>query len=174
MKFLLKLLGLIAIDFILIWLWVYQMNPDPSVSIGILLIVPFVFAINLVISGILFWQKKKEYSRLFLINTIIASIIMYYLFGKGIDRYQNNRLERWEFNIADTTYSLIRWKNIDEFSMSYSTEPGSSWGFLNGKCELVSNDWILKADSIQLKIHNDCLIGFRTKSDTIEMKKIKR
>lgn len=174
MKFVFKLLGLITFDFILIWIWVYQMNPDSSVSIGILLLVPFVFVINVVIAGILFWLKKKEYSRLFLINTIFASIIMHYLFGKGIDRYQNNRLESWEFNIADTTFSLTRWKNIDEFSMTYSTRPGSSWGFLNGKCKLVSNEWILGVDSFQMKIHDDCLIGFRTKTDTIKMKKTKR
>jgi hypothetical protein len=173
MKFFLKLLGLIAVDFIVIWILVYQMNPDPSVSIGILLIVPFVFVVNLVIAGILFWLKKKEYSRLFLINSIIASIIMYYIFDKGIDRYQNNRLESWEFNISDTTFSLIRWKEVNEFSMSYSMNPGSSFGFLDGKCELISNDWILKTDSIQMKIQGDFLIGFRTKLDTIKMRKIK-
>lgn len=172
MRILFKLLGLIAIDFILIWIWVYQMNPDPSVSIGILLLVPFVFVVNLIIAGILFWQKKKEYSKLFLINAIIASMIMVYLFGKGIDRYQNNRLESWEFNIADTTFSLVRWKNVSEFSMSYSTDPGSSTGFLFGKCQLISNDWILKTESVQMKIHNDSLIGFRMKLDTIRMRKI--
>lgn len=173
MKFIFKLLVLIVVDIISIWIWVYQMNPDPSVSIGIILLVPVVFMVNLVVAVILFWQKKKEYYKLFLINAIIASIIMYYLFAKGIDRYQNNRLESWDFNIADTTFILIRWKNIDEFSMSYSTSPGSSWGFLDGKCQLIFNDWILNTDSIQMKIHDDYLIGFRPKLDTIKMRKIK-
>jgi len=129
MKIFYRILVLAIIDFGLIWLWVYKMNPDPSISIGIFLFVPFVLILNLIIGGILFYLKKKEYSKLFFINSIIASIIMFYLFGNGIDRHQNNRLESWEFKKADSTFRLIRWKKTDEFSMSCSLRPGSSWGF---------------------------------------------
>lgn len=37
MKILYKILGLAVIDFGLIWLWVYQIDPDPSISIEIIL-----------------------------------------------------------------------------------------------------------------------------------------
>ncbi len=175
MKTLYKLLGLAVIDFGLIWVWVYRMDPDPSVSIGIILLVPFVFVINLIISGILFFAKKKENSRIFLVNSVVASIMMFYLFGKGIDRYQNNRLESWEFQKADSTFRLTRWKKTNEFSMSYSLSPGSSCGFLDGNIENENGDWILKTDSLIMKIDgNDNLIGFRNSIDSIEMKKIKR
>lgn len=175
MRKLYKILGLAIIDFGLIWLWVYQMNPDPSVSIGIILLVPFVFLVNLIIAGILFYKKKKENGLLFLLNSVIASILMFYLFGKGIDRYQNNRLEQWEFKKADTTFSLIRWKETDEFSMTYSIRPGSSWGFIDGKCIKETDGWILTTDSVKMKIiANDRLVGFKNISDTIKMDKIER
>lgn len=175
MNTLYKILGLAVIDFVLTWFWVYQMDPDPSLSIGIILLVPFVFVLNVIIAGVLFFVKKKEYSRIFLINSIIASIMMFFLFEKGIDRYQNNRLESWEFQKADTTFSLVHWKKINEFSMSYSLIPGSSWGFLDGTCQDENGIWILKADSFTMMIdENDNLIGFRNPTDTIEMEKITR
>jgi hypothetical protein len=151
------------------------MDPDPSVSIGIILLVPFVFVLNLIIAGVLFFAKKKEFSRIFLINSIIASIMMFYLFGEGIDRHQNKTLESWEFNKTDTTYTLIRWKNSDKFSMTYSLRPGSSWGFWDGTYKNQNGNWILKADSITMAIDKkDNLIGFRNPVDTIKMNKIER
>jgi hypothetical protein len=175
MKTLYKILGLIIIDFGLIWFWVYQMDPDPSVSIGIFLLIPFVFIINLIIGGVLFFAKKKEYSKLFFINSLLSSIIMFYLFGKGIDRHQNNRLESWEFTKADSTFRLTRWKKTNGFSMSYSLRPGSSWGFLDGKCMERNGDWYLTSDSLNMKIIDDeKLIGFRNPTDTIRMNKLER
>ena len=175
MKTLYKILGLAVIDFGLIWLLVYQMDPDASVSIGIILLVPFVFVLNLIIAGVLFFAKKKEYSRVFLINSVISSIIMFYLFGEGVDRHQNKRLEQWTFQKADTTFSVIRWKETKEFSMSYSLNPGSSWEFVDGNWEKQNAKWILKADSLTMQIDkDDNLIGFRIPTDTIKMKKIRR
>ncbi len=174
MRTLYKILGLAIIDFGLIWLWVYQMDPDPSVSIGIILLVPFVFVLNLIIAGVLFFMKKKEYSRVFLVNSVTASIIMFYLFGKGIDRNQNKTLEQWTFQRVDTTFSLIRWKASNEFSMTYSLNPGSSSGFLDGHCENKNGKWILRTDSTTMQIDKDNLIGFRNSTDTIKMTKVER
>ena len=101
--------------------------------------------------------------------------MMYYLFGRGIDQHQNSRLERWEFQKADTTFSLIRWKKTNRFSILYSLDPGSSSGYLEGTYENDNGKWILKADSMQFMIdEKGHLIGFRNETDTIEMKKTKR
>jgi hypothetical protein len=174
MKILYKILGLAAIDFGLIWIFVYQIDPDPSVSIGIILLVPLVFVLNLIIAGVLFYIKIKEYSRVFLVNSVIASVIMFYLFEKGIDRHQNKRLEEWTFQKADSTFSLIRWKEKNEFSMSYSLRPDSSWSFLDGNYENKNGKWILITDSITMEIDHDNLIGFRNSLDTIRMTKVER
>jgi hypothetical protein len=175
MKNIYKILILVIVDIIIIWTWIYAIDPDPSISIYVLVLVPFVFGLNLILAGIIFLLKKKKLARLFLINSVISSAIMYYLFGQGIDRHQNKRLESWTFQKSDTTLRLTRWKNIGEFSMSYSLRPGSSWSFIDGKCELLNNEWILKVDSTtMMKIHDDLLIGYPTMKDTIELTKIER
>ncbi|TPE46109.1 hypothetical protein [Pontibacter mangrovi] len=172
MKIFYKVLGLLIIDVVLIWFWVKKMDPDPSVSIGVLLFVPFVFTLNLIIAAILFLIKRREYVNLFLINSIASSIIMFYLFGEGIKRHQRNRLESWEFVKADTTFQIIRWKKENEFSMSYSTDPGSSTGFLDGKCEKENEGFTLSTDSTLYRIKDNYLIGFRKANDRIKLKKI--
>jgi hypothetical protein len=175
MKTFYKILGLLIIDFTLIWFWIYKMDPDPSSSIVIFVFIPFLFVLNLIIGGIFFFMKKKEYFKLFLLNGILSSFIFFYLFGKGIDRHQNNRLESWNFKKADSTFRLTRWKKTNEFSMSYSLNPGSSWGFLDGKCTDKNGEWHLTSNLFEMKIiNNEKLIGFRNKTDTIKMNKLER
>jgi hypothetical protein len=174
LKIISKILGVLVLDFIIIWLWVYQMDPDPSVSIGILLLVPLVFVVNLLLAGVLYLLKKKEYAILFCINSILASIIMYQLFMSGIGRHQNNQLESWEFKKADTTFSLIRWKKTDDFDMEYRTDPGMSVGFLSGKCILKNGEFILTTDSTRYIMKDNLLIGFRRSGDTVKLKKAER
>ncbi|MND28755.1 hypothetical protein D3C80_192480 [compost metagenome] len=99
---------------------------------------------------------------------------MYFLFAEGIDRHQNRRLESWKFTKGDTVFDLVRWKEINEFSLSYSTVQGLSLNFLDGNCQFKNGEWILTTDSTLMKIRNDYLIGFRKQSDTIKMKKIVR
>jgi hypothetical protein len=59
---------------------------------------------------------------------------MFYLLGKGSDRYQNNRLESWEFAKADSIFRLTRWKKTNGFGVSNNLRLGSSWELLDGKC----------------------------------------
>ena len=58
--------------------------------------------------------------------------------------------------------------------MTYSLNLGSSWAFLDGHCMNENSIWILKADSLTMKIDNENLIGFRNETDTIKMKKVER
>jgi hypothetical protein len=50
MKFWIQLLLLAVIDFVLISFWVKQGNPDPGVSIGLVLLMPLVIVINLIVA----------------------------------------------------------------------------------------------------------------------------
>ncbi|RYF26322.1 MAG: hypothetical protein EOO42_01775 [Flavobacteriales bacterium] len=173
MKFWIRIILLTVIDFVLIWLWVKQMNPDPSISIGIIILVPFVVILNLVIALILYFTKR-EFTSLFLVNSIIAGILMFYLFGKGIDRYQNERLESWKFKLQNTTYVITHWKLENAFSMSESNNLGSSTGFLDGKLIKKKNEYCLTTDTTEFVIKNGYLYKFRNESDSIKLTKIER
>ena len=173
MKLWTKITLLTLIDFAVIWLWVRQMDPDPSVSIGILLLVPFVVVLNLIIALILYFTKRKL-SILFVINSVIAGVLMYYLFGKGIDNHQNERLESWKFKLQDTNYVVTHWKLESTFSISQSTRQGSSTEFLEGKFTKKGNEYYLTTDSIEYLIKDEYFYKFRNSSDSIQLVKIER
>lgn len=166
-----KLLFLVIIDFIIIWLWVAYLNPDPSGSIYLLFLVPFVFIVNLLIAGICYLFKKKNYGKLFLINSLLSSIILPFLFQRAINRDLDNAMEEWKFNKSDTTFSIVRQKETNEFDMYFSTSPGSSWGFLTGKYFKDKGVYTLTTDSTKFYIKDSYLIGFRNINDTIKLNK---
>ncbi|WP_207435754.1 hypothetical protein [Sabulibacter ruber] len=174
MKIFYKILGLIVIDVTLIWLWVEDLDPDPSISIFVFISIPVVFIFNLLLAVLFYLLKKLDYAKSFLINSILASIIMGKLFGAGIDRHQRNSLESWEFTEADTTFHITRWKKESEFSFSSSTNIGSSTVFLEGRCEMKNGEFILSTASTVYKIKDDYLIGFRKPNQRIKLEKIER
>lgn len=160
MKLFIKLLIITIIDFLLIWLWVKQMDPDPSVSIGIFLVVPFVVGINLLLALVLYFVKRPL-AKLFLINSIISAIVMYFLFDLGIKKHQQIRYESWTFKIRDTIFRIDHMKLNSTFSMSESTLPGSSTSFLDGDFRKKGNEYHLVTDSTNYVIKNGVLYGFR-------------
>lgn len=164
---------LTIIDFIVIWFWVKQIDPDPSMAIGVMIVIPIVIIINIAIA-LVFYFTKKEYSKPFLINSLISAILMNFLFMKGIDRTVNRNLEMWEFNLKDTMFMITRWKLHNTFEITESTNSGSSTSILDGKTIKRDTYYYLTTDSTQYKIKNGYLFGFRNSLDSIKLTKIER
>ena len=173
MKLFIKLFLLTIIDFIIIWFWVKENDPDPSVSIALVIVVPVAIIINLAIALILYFIKR-EYTKVFVINSLVSAIIMYFLFLNGIERHQNLRYESWKFNRKDTIFAIIHSKLDNTFTLTESTNQGSTTEFLEGKFSKNGNEYYLKTDSTEYKIRNEYLFGFRNSTDSIKLTKIER
>jgi hypothetical protein len=173
LKYLIQLTVLIILDYIAIRFWILRIDPDPSVSIGLLFLVPAVFVINIIVAIVLAFIKK-QYSWLFFINSIIASIIFYFLFIDGIDRHQNKRYESWKFNLNDTTFEITLSKLDTTFNIAYRTTPGSSTGFMDGQYLAKQSEYFLTSDTVGLIIRNELLFGFRNTNDSIKLTKVER
>ena len=172
MKKLYSILLLTVIDFCLIWFYIYQLDLDPSAGMIIVFLVPFVLVLNLLISGFFLYRKRSNYAKLFFINSILASVIMFFLFSARMDKDAYEMAEDWEFKKNDTTFTITRWKKTNEFSVTYSLRPGSSAGYMNGSCEQKDDGWILVSDSLEMRIINEMLVGFRNATDTLKINKI--
>ncbi|MFB9080255.1 hypothetical protein ACFFLS_11800 [Flavobacterium procerum] len=173
MKLFIKMLLLTIFDFIVIWFWVKENAPDSNVSIAIILVVPAVIIINLVVAFVLYFIIK-EYSKIFVINSFISAVLMYFLFTNGIDRHQKKIAESWKFNIKDTVFVITHWKLENTFSISESTNPGSSTSFLDGKFSKKGNGYYLTTDSKKYHMRNEYLHGFRSETDSIKLTKIEK
>jgi len=153
-------LVLILLDIILVWVWAINEDLGPGSAMIIYLAVPFVFIVNLIIGGILVFTKRA-YCTMFFVNCIIASVITYWIFTYELSNQSRGRYEEWIFNTQDTTFRINKSNEYNEFSMSYSTDPGSSTVFIMGQYLQKHYTLLLRADSITMYIHNFKLYNFR-------------
>lgn len=158
MKLWIQILILTILDFIVIWFLVGE--PHPSVSIGLLILVPLAIVFNLIVAG-LFYTFKQQFAKAFLLNSIISAFIMYYLFFAGIDRHQKRRYEGWSYQIGDTTFSLTIYKLDTTFIATYSLNSGSSSSFLSGQYTKRNDIIELNSELGKFTIKNNVLTGFR-------------
>jgi hypothetical protein len=172
MKTLIKLAILTLLDYFIIEFWVHTQDPDPSSSLVLILLVPFVIVLNLAIAGVLAFIKKGY--AVFILNAIVSAFIMKVLFDEGISQHQNRLYESWAFIKADTTFQVTRLKESHEFSLAYSTIPGSSMEFLDGEYVFDKGSLILMTDSTKYTIRNGYIVGFRNPKDSLRVEKVIR
>lgn len=169
MKKMPSLLLVIILDFVLIRLWVYDMDTDPSVGIGLIILVPFVFLINALVACVFHVFKRKEYAQLFCLNCLIATVMMFFSFQDGIQRNVDRSWESWVFYEEELKYILYRSKQDSTFYISLRTSPNSSQGFISGTYRRNGANWILKSGNHEMIIQEDRLINFKNERDTIPL-----
>ena len=160
MKQIISILILAIIDFIIIWLYYYYQDPDPSVSIALIIIIPSIILVNIIIAGILWFFKKNKLSQILLLNSLIASIIAYFLWDKAIERHQNRIWEIYSFEFKNKKYQININKPDDIFGITESANPGSSWTYQDGIIKRQNETIILETDSTKYIIKNDSISGF--------------
>lgn len=169
MKNFLTILLLLIIDVLVIWIWFYIEDPDPSGSIVLILIIPFIILVNILIAGLLWMLNKKFYSKYFIINSVFASIIAYFLWPLAIQRHQDQIWEIYSFEFNQNKYIIHIYKADDTFDIYESLNSGSSWTYQDGIIKRKDLEIILITDSTKYIIKNDSLSGFT--QEKIKLKK---
>ena len=160
-KTFLGILALVIVDFVVIWIWVLHADLAPDSAIAVYIFVPFVFFLNIILAGILVLFKKKNYSLIFLLNAIASSIIMYNLFGYGVEKAIDDIYDSWEFSRNDTLFVIDKANDYQEFSISYSTDLGSSIGFMSGAAKFKGDTLVLSSGYTHMYILKDRLYNFQ-------------
>ena len=168
-KFLKGSIILVLIDMLIIWLWAINSDHGPGSTMVVYIVVPFAFIVNIIIGVILFFTKRV-YSPMFFINCIVASLITCWIFTLKLNNQYKEPFDVWSFNLQDTTFKITKWNKYNEFSISYCARPGSSTGFLDGKCEQKKDTLLLIADSKSMRIYHDKLYNFRKSKNPISLK----
>ncbi|PSG90901.1 hypothetical protein [Aurantibacter aestuarii] len=161
---------LLILEIILLGFWSYQMEPDPSVSIGIVIIVPFLFVLNIII-GILFYFFKSKLSHLFFINSIVCPLIFFGIWNLWFMNYHDRISERFDFVIGEKNYEISLSKKSDYFSISDMTNQpnGSTTGLFFGKYERKTDTINLTDGETKMFIIKKKLIGFPEKPNEIKL-----
>lgn len=163
-------IGILIIEIILLGYWTYQMEPDPSVSLGIIIIVPFLFVLNIIIGVVLFLFKSKL-SNLFFINSIICPLLFFGIWNLWFLNYHDRISERFNFVVGEKNYEISLSKKSDYFSISNITNQtnGSTTGLYFGKYEKIADSIKLSDGEIKMYIVEKGLIGFPEKPNEIKL-----
>ena len=163
-------IGILILEIILLGLWIYQMEPDPSISIGIVLILPFLFGLNVII-GLILYFFKKSLSKLFLINSIICPLIFYALWSLWFMNWNERNYEDFSFGIDNRKLEVSLSKTSDYFSISDLTNKpnGSTTGLYFGKYEKKGDSIKLTDGETKMYIIENKLIGFPEKPTGIKL-----
>ena len=154
------------IESIIIWELVKKLDPDPSVSIAVIIYVPAVFCINMLI-GVLLHILKSYYRRVFYTNSIICSISMFFLFGQGVNRYLERTLDSWTFEYNNSEYHLTKWEETGNFSITVRLSEYSEKGYIDGVWELKDNELLLKGKDYTMRLSNGKLRNFNDDNSVI-------
>ncbi len=164
---------LLIIDIIIISSAILYYQPDNSISITLLFIIPKIFLANLIIASILYFTKKC-YTIFFIINAFLSPCLLYFLFVQYIEISYRNNIDSWEFFIDNTKYTIsypcIN-KEGNYYTIEYNPEPSISIGERKG-IAIIRNDTIFftETDSTMYFIYNSYLYKYK-EIDKIKVRK---
>ena len=166
---------LLVIDIIMIGCWTLYSQPDESMTIILLFIIPMVFLANLMIAGI-FYFIKIYYTPFFVINAFLSSFLVYLFFVQYIEIDKRIRMDSWKFFIGGVEYTIscddIN-KDGSYYSIQHSPEPGLSIGGENERgIVFTRNDtvYFTAIDSTTYFICNNYLYGYKN-IDKVKVRK---
>ncbi len=169
------LLCVFLVDTIISSFWVSYINPDASVSIYLIYLVPLLVIINLVLAGIFFLFRSKNISLVFIINTIVAPLIFVAFFDRAADKSYSDHVRLYRFSVSDKNYELmllVENGNLVEngdFHLSRKINENTYDGVLWGKYKTVLDTILLINDSVHIRIFNKTLCGFPMAADKIKI-----
>ncbi|MFV8360062.1 hypothetical protein [Flavobacterium sp. LS1P3] len=164
-KIIIYSIGFLILETLFLGLFIYNMKPDPSVSIALVLIIPFLFILNIIVATVLYFFKK-EIAKLFFVNSIISPIIFYALWSLWFLDYQERNNKEYYFKIENKNFEISLSKTSDYFLISDSENIGRVYG---GKYETKFDSIILVDGKIKMAIINNKLIGFPESSKEIKL-----
>lgn len=162
-------------DIILIVSWLLWEQPDPSVSIVAIIIVPALVILNLIL-GIVFWVfKKATTSKAFFINSAVSAIIFSLLFNGWYEYRRWRTYEIFTFEKGGNTFEVSLNKNDSGFNISDITNQseGSTTGYMFGDYQ-VRADTIILTDIYSKEkcfIHRNRIYDFQGKDKSFLLRK---
>jgi hypothetical protein len=165
-------IGILILEIILLGLWIYELKPDPSISIGIVLILPILFGINLIIAIMLYFLKKPI-SKLFFANSIICPIIFYAFWNLWFMNWAERNYVEYSFGVDNRKLEVSLSKTSEYFSISDKSNQknGSTTGLYFGKYEKIGDSIKLTDGEKKMYIFENKLIGFSENIKEIKLKK---
>ncbi len=173
MKTKLVIIGLIVfiVESFFFGLWIYLEKPTPDISIALILIIPLIFGVSIVIGLLLLWLKVGDIAKIAFLNSIIGSLIFYFLWTMWFDGWRERNYKDYLFNIGSVKFEVSLSKTSNYFSISDITNQpnGSTTGLFFGEYQTKGDTIILVDGQTEMKIIGNKLFSFPQSETEIEL-----
>lgn len=174
-KVLLIGLAIVGVETLVFALLVFGGKPDPSVSIGLVLIIPFLFGLNIFFGLLYYLRKSKQIAAVVLVNSVISPMIFYFIWTFWYSGFSDRNYSRYSFGIESNRFEILLSKKSNDFSIADITNQS------NGTItELYYGKYQVKGDSILMMsfdykmfiLNNEELFNFPGDSSAISLQLI--
>jgi len=168
-------LTIVVIETIIFRLWIYSEKPTPDVSIALVIIIPLIFATNIVVGLIFFFLGKRQISGVLFVNAFVGSIIFYLLWTLWFAGWRDRNYIEYSFEIENTKFEISLSGAGNSFSISDITNQtnGSTTGLDFGEFQIKGDTTVLTGGQAKMVILNNKLFGFPKAPTGIEIIRLK-
>ncbi len=167
-----NLIIILAVDFIIISIWLLSAQLDNSMSIVGITIPPTIFIANVVIGVILLLFKKLLWGSTFFINSIVASALFIFLLQRWFIHSHKIQYTEFSFVKDKKKFKILIGKRSSDFNILEIIDVNASKGTMYGSYS-VRHDTTFLVDIRQKKncfIYRDKLYGFEKNNKPITLK----
>jgi hypothetical protein len=164
------LLGVMGIETLAFVLLIFGGKPEPSISIGLIVIVPFLCGLNIILGLLLLIRKLKNIAVVGFVNAVVSPLIFYFIWTSWYSKIDDRNYLIYSFNLGQSQYEINLSKNGNDFSITDVTNQhdGTTSELYYGKFQ-VKADTIILGNEHNMFIVNEKLFNFPKDSSSSDL-----
>ena len=160
-------LGIILLDTLIFYTFIFWGKPHSSVAIGLVVLVPFLFLLNFIIGLVLYLRKLRRVAGLMLLNSLLAPLIFYLVWIHWSHYDATTNYMTYLFSRGFRNYEILISKESRDFSI---TDRGNDAQLYYGEFKMYSDTIKLETSENRMYIIEGFLHNFPLDSNAIELK----
>lgn len=167
-------LAIVAIETLVFALLVFGGRPQPSVAIGLIVIAPLLFLVNVVIGLYFYFRSSKQLATVVFINSIVSPVIFYFVWTSWFGASYAKNYTQYSFRSGSNKFQIIISKNGNDFSIADITDQhnGTATERYYGKYQVKGDSILMASFEYRMIIFNEMLFNFPQDSSAIDLQLI--
>lgn len=164
-------LGIMGAETLAFVLLIFSSKPDPSISIGLTVIVPFLFVLNIILGLLLYTLKFKHIAVAIFVNSVVSPLIFYFIWTSWYSKHDDRNYSIYSFDIGQSQFEINLSRNDNHFSITdiTSQHEGTTSELYYGKFQVKADSVLMMSNEHNMFIVNGKLFLFPRDSSAIDL-----
>jgi hypothetical protein len=152
---------------------VFAGKPEPSVSIALVFIVPFLFGLNIILGLYYYLRKLKQIATVVFVNSVVSPVIFYFIWTAWYSGFADRNYSQYSFGIGSNKFEILLSESDNDFSIEDITNQrnGTTTELYYGKYQIKGDSILMVSFEHKMFILNRKLYNFPRDSGAIVLQK---